>query len=95
MNWRRRSVGRRLDHIEAMLDQQGEATMAAIDDLKSAVERIGTQDAAIIALCTGLSQQLKDALAAGNTQAIADIANQLGAQADAVAAAVAANTPAA
>ena len=88
----------RLDRIEQLLgtvisnQQRDIKKMAAIDDLKAAVERVSTQDAAIITLCNGLSQQLKDALAANDTAAIEDIANQLSAQADTVAAAVAANT---
>lgn len=67
--------------------------MAALDDLKAAVQHISDQDQAIITLCTTLSQQLKDALANNDTAAIADIAAQLETQAQAVAAAVTANTP--
>ncbi len=67
--------------------------MSAMDDLRAQVTRITTQDQAIIALCKGLSAQLKAANAAGDSAAIEELANQLAADADAVAADVAANTP--
>jgi GTP1/Obg family GTP-binding protein len=87
--WLTRPILQELYRVHAKL----ETIMAAIDDLKASVARVTEQDQAIITLCTTLSQQLKDALASNDTAAIEDIANQLGAQADQVAAAVQANTP--
>ena len=69
--------------------------MAAIDDLKAEVARNVTVETSAVALIQGIAQQLKDALAANDTAALQDLTTQLSGSADALAAAVAANTPAA
>lgn len=91
-------VMRRLD---ALLDQTGlildrqELIMASMDDLKAAVSRNTNVDDSVLALLQGISQQLKDAQAANDPQAIADVIAQLDANTQKMTDAVTANTPAA
>lgn len=91
-------VMRRLD---AILDQTGlildrqELIMATMDDLKAAVSRNTSVDDSVLALLQGISQQLKDAQAANDPQAIADVIAQLDANTQKMTDAVTANTPAA
>lgn len=74
-----------LTHLENL-------TVAKIDDLEQEVSKVsGVQDSAI-ALINGISQQLKDA--AADPQRIQAVIDSLDAKSDALAAAVAANTPA-
>jgi hypothetical protein len=90
-------VMRRLD---ALLDQTGlildrqELIMATMDDLKAAVSRNTSVDDSVLALLQGISQQLKDAQAANDPKAIADVIAQLDANTQKMTDAVTANTPA-
>jgi len=68
--------------------------MSALDDLKTEVARNTSLEQSAVALIQGIAQQLKDALAANDPAALADLTNQLSASADALAAAITANTPA-
>lgn len=61
-----------------------------VDDLKAAVARNGDVEDSAIALIQGLAQQIKDA--AGDPAAIAALSAELTAKADALAAAITANT---
>jgi hypothetical protein len=67
--------------------------MAAIDDLKNAVEAETSVVQSVVTLLNGLAQQLKDALATNNTAAVEDAANQIISNTAALSAAVTANTP--
>ena len=91
-------VRARLDDI---LDQLGlvvsnqETMMTIMDDLKASVQRNTDAESSVITLLQGISQQLKDALAANDPAAIQAVITQLDANTAAAAAAVVANTPAA
>ena len=91
-------VRARLDEI---LDQLGlivsnqENIMTIMDDLKASVQRNTDAESSVITLLQGISQQLKDALAANDPAAIQAVITQLDANTAAAAAAVVANTPAA
>lgn len=68
--------------------------MSKIDELAAAVAAEKTVEDSAIALLNGLSQQLKDALASGNTDAaVQGVIDSLGTNTAALSAAVAANTP--
>lgn len=71
--------------------------MSALDDLKAAVAATATVEASAVTLIQGIAQQLAEALAnqANPDAALVDLTTQLKANADALAAAVTANTPAA
>lgn len=69
--------------------------MPTMDDLKAAVTRNTSVDDSVLALLQGISQQLKDAQAANDPQAIADVIAQLDANTQKMTDAVTANTPAA
>lgn len=69
--------------------------MPTMDDLKAAVTRNTSVDDSVLALLQGISQQLKDAQAANDPQAITDIIAQLDANTQKMTDAVTANTPAA
>jgi len=68
------------------------AEMSALSDLQAAVARNGDVEASAVALIQGIAQQLKDAQ--GDPAALSALQAQLTSQADALAAAVTANTPA-
>jgi hypothetical protein len=72
-----------------------ENLMATMQDLRSAVERNTSVDDSVLALLSGISQQLKDAQASNDPQAIQDVINQLDANTQKMTDAVTANTPAA
>jgi hypothetical protein len=80
--------------LRILLENQ-ELIMTAMDDLKAAVARNTSADQSIIQLLTGISQQLKDALAANDPAAVQAIITQLDANTKTLADAVTANTPAA
>lgn len=68
--------------------------MAAIDDLKAEVARNTTVEQSAVALMAGISAQLAAAIASGDMTQVQAVADTLKANDDALAAAVAANTPA-
>jgi hypothetical protein len=69
--------------------------MSALSDLTAAVARNGDVENSAVLLIQGIAQQLKDAIAANDPAALVALQTQLTGQADALAAAVTANTPAA
>jgi hypothetical protein len=75
--------------------QNQENIMKELDDLKAEVARNTTVEKSALALIQGFKGQLDAAIASGNPQALKDLSTQLGANDDELAAAVAANTPAA
>ena len=85
--------------LNVISQQQGlileklECIMTVMDDLKAAVARNTAVDESVITLLTGISQQLKDALATGNPAAIQEVITQLDANTQKMADAVTANTP--
>lgn len=88
--------------LEALQDQTGlilatleNVIMPTMDDLKAAVTRNTSVDDSVLALLAGISQQLKDAQASNDPQAIADVIAQLDANTQKMTDAVTANTPAA
>lgn len=94
----REEVLRRLD---ALLDQSGlildrqEVIMATMEELKAAVSRNTDVDDSVLTMLQGISQQLKEAQAQNDPQAIADVIAQLDANTQKMTDAVTANTPAA
>jgi hypothetical protein len=68
--------------------------MATIQELKDAVTRNTSVDDSVLTLLQGISQQLKDAQAANDPAAIADVIAQLDANTQKMTDAVSANTPA-
>jgi hypothetical protein len=81
-----------LDKLDLVVSNQ-ETIMTVMDDLNAAVQRNTDAEASVITLLTGISQQLKDALAANDPAAIQAVITQLDANTAAAAAAVVANTP--
>ena len=91
-------VMRRLDLIDQKTDLIKESTetiMATIQELKDAVARNTSVDDSVLTLLQGISQQLKDAQAANDPQAISDVIAQLDANTQKMTDAVTANTPSA
>lgn len=78
-----RSVNRKLNRI-----------MAQMDDLRAIVERDSEVTTSAVALLQGLKAQLDDAIAAGDPAAFKELSARLGSNTQALADAVAANTPA-
>lgn len=71
-----------------------EEIMATMQDLRSAVERNNSLEDSVLVMLQGISQQLKDAQAQNDPKAIQDVIDQLDANNQKMADAVAANTPA-
>ncbi len=90
IHWRRRHSDR-LDRIAAALDLIGRQQMADFSALRSAVARIETVQASAIALIREIVDALRTE--AGDVAAVAELASQLEAHADTLAAAVEENTP--
>lgn len=67
--------------------------MATIADLQAEVAKVKTVEASAVALLKGLSQQLKDALAANDPAAIQAVIEDLDTGTNDLAAAVTENTP--
>lgn len=91
-------VMRRLESMDEKIDlviEDTEIIMATMDELKAAVTRNTSVDDSVLALLQGISQQLKDAQAANDPQAIADVIAQLDANTQKMTDAVTANTPSA
>lgn len=88
----------RLDALSKKLDlilENQRTIMSVMDDLKAAVQRNTDAEAAVVTLLQGISQHLKDAVAANDPAAIQAVITQIDANTAAAAAAVVANTPAA
>ena len=66
-----------------------------LDDLLTKVTNLTTVDDSLVALCQGLSEQLKAAIAANDPAKIQAVADALDAETAKITAAVTANTPAA
>ncbi len=67
--------------------------MATLTDLQAKVAALSTVEDSVIALLAGISQQLKDAIAANDPAKLQQLANDLDAQQAKLATAVTANTP--
>lgn len=72
-----------------------EILMATMQDLQAAVQRNSDVDDSVIVLLNGIVQQLKDAQASNDPQAIQAVIDSLDADTKKMADAVTANTPAA
>jgi hypothetical protein len=93
-NWSReavRSVFARLGTINEKLEK----VMATLADLQAAVAATTAVEESAIVLIEGIAQQLKDALANSDPAAVQAVIDSLDAEKAKLAAAVAANTPAA
>ena len=84
-----------LNDVLNRLDLMESNIMTVMDDLNASVQRNTDAEAAVVTLLQGISQQLKDALAAGDPAAIQAVITKIDANTAAAAAAVVANTPAA
>ena len=84
-----------LGFMVSRLLENMESIMTVMDDLKASVQRNTDAEAAVVTLLQGISQQLKDALAANDPAAIQAVIAQIDTNTAAAAAAVVANTPAA
>lgn len=90
------AINNKLDRILALLEvvaQKEQHMTVELDDLTAQVTAIETQSDSIITLCNGLAEQL--AAAKEDPAAIQALADSLKTKAQAIADAVAANTPAA
>lgn len=87
-------IGDKLDNIEVLLYRLERKMTAELDRLKESVRRNTDAGKAILALVTGLKQQLKDALANQDMSAVQDIADQLDAETQSFVDATLENTPA-
>ena len=67
--------------------------MSALDDLKTEVEQVKTVEQSAVTLLQGLKAQLDAAIASGDPAALEALSADLKNSADALAAAVVANTP--
>lgn len=81
------AIASKLNHII----QQGEHMSQQLDALRAEVERVKTVDQSVLLLIQGLADQIRDAK--DDPIAIQALADDLRAQTDSLAAAVAANTP--
>jgi hypothetical protein len=72
-----------------------ENIMSALDDLAAQVEKNASVEASAVSLIQGIASQLQAALARNDNAAIVALTQQLATNAEALGAAVAANTPAA
>ena len=79
----------------ATLTQEVHRMSDALTALTAQVAANTSAEASAVALIQGLAQQLRDAIAGGDTAALVELASDLKASADALGAAVVANTPAA
>jgi len=75
--------------------QEGEIIMSALDDLQAQVQKNTDVEDSAVTLIQGIAAQLAAAIAANDPAKIQALQTQLAAHADALAAAVTANTPAA
>lgn len=80
--------------VDLIITKQ-ENIMATIQELQAAVSRVTDAEDSVVVLLKGISQQLKDAQASGNPQAIADVIAKLDANTAKLSAAVVENTPSA
>ena len=88
-------IARRLERIEHALLRMENTIMATLKDIQDDVASETTVIASVITLLDGLSQQLKDALAANDPAAIQAVVDAIDANKKTLADAVTANTPAA
>lgn len=69
--------------------------MSALTDLQAQVQKTTEVETSAVTLIQGIAQKLADAIAAGDPAALTALQTELATSADALAAAVVANTPAA
>lgn len=86
-------MARSLARIEQLLRLEGKFIMSTLDDLATQVQANADAEAAAVQLIQGLADQL--AAVAGDPAKVAALSAQLKASADALGAAILANTPAA
>jgi hypothetical protein len=80
-----------ISSLQAIVIQQGTATMSALSDLTAQVQASTTVETSAVTLIQGIAAQIT--AAGGNPTALAALTAQLNASAAALAAAVVANTP--
>lgn len=77
------------------INRKADCIMANLQDLQAAVERDRTVTESAVTLLQGIAQQLRDAQASNDPNAIQAVIDQIDANTNRMAEAVAANTPAA
>jgi translation elongation factor EF-Ts len=85
-------LSRQQQYVNQVLKQE-QKVMSALDDLKTQVQENTNLERSAIALIEGIAKQLADAIEEGDTEAIAELSQQLKTSATGLAAAIAANTP--
>lgn len=88
-----RDLAARVDVLSRIIRAEGKIMSKQIDDLTAAVKKDTEVESSAVTAIQGLAQQIKDA--GGDPAKIAALADQINANADALAAAIVANTPAA
>lgn len=83
------------DKMDLIIDLLERKIMPSMQDLKDSVTRNTSAEQSIVTLLNGISQQLKDAQASSDPQAIQDVITQIDANSKALSDAVTANTSAA
>lgn len=84
-----------ISHLSAQISRLEEKIMTALSDLQDAVAREDNVVDSAITLLQGLKSQLDTAIASGNEADLITLSEDIGAKTQALADAVAANTPAA
>lgn len=90
-------INDKLDRVLTRLEnlkKQGEIMANQLDALKTQVEATKTVSQSAIVLLQGLKAKLDEAIASGDPAALQQLADDLGANAQALAAAITTNTPA-
>ena len=83
----------RIDRLIHVTQVQGHIIMANIQDIKDAVARESEVEASVVTLLHHISQMLKDAIAAGDPQAMSDVVTMLDKNSQSLSDAVLENTP--
>ena len=90
-----RRGNRRIERKVNQLIRKVDNAMAHLDALTAQVTKNTDVEASAVVLIQGIAKQLQDAINSGDPAQIADLQSKLSTSADTLAAAVAANTPAA
>lgn len=84
-----------LERRSITIEQQGNTIMATLQDIQAAVAAEKTVEDSVLVLLSNIEQQLKDAIASNDPAAMQAVVDQINAQKQTMADAVAAGTPAA
>lgn len=87
------ALSRQLNALSTQLTKIGNQIMATLQDITQAVTDEKTVEDSVLVLLNNIEQQLKDAIAQNNPAAMQAVVDQITAQKQTMADAVAANTP--